>query len=158
MRESRMKLRVLRKTLVLRFRVGVSAEIAVNDVSIHRQLIDREPSVHQLESHTYRHGFSFLEVMAVVALVGIIVSITITRIAESSDIAKQKTCQHNRTQINSALERFAVTSGALATSISDVDTTDYFPAGIPTCEVTGAAYTLNATTHRVEGHTNASNH
>ena len=96
--------------------------------------------------------------MAVVALIGIIVAITITRIAESSDSAKQKTCSHNRTQINSALERFAVSTGALATSISDVDTADYFPSGIPTCEVTGAAYTLNSTTHRVEGHTNSGNH
>lgn len=105
-----------------------------------------------------RDGFSFLEVMAVVGLIGIIVAITITRIADSSDAAKQKTCYHNRTQINSALERFAVTNGTFATAISDVNTSDYFPGGIPTCEVSGTPYTLNTTTHRVEGHTNSGNH
>lgn len=97
-------------------------------------------------------GFSFLEVLAVVALVGIIVAITITRIAESSDAAKAKSCRHNATQLNSALERFAVTNGSLATSMADIDTTDYFPGGIPVCPVDGSAYTLNTTTHRVEGH------
>ncbi len=99
-----------------------------------------------------RGGFSFLEVMAVVGLVGIIVAITITRIAESSDAAQAKSCNHNRSQLNSALERFAVSNGSFATSMADIDTDDYFPGGIPVCPVDGSAYTLNTTTHRVEGH------
>ena len=103
-------------------------------------------------------GFSLLELMAVIVLIGILVTIGITRIAESSDVAKEKTCAHNRTQINSALERFAITNGTLATAIGDVDTSDYFPDSIPTCAVNGSTYTLNATTHRVEGHTNSGNH
>lgn len=90
--------------------------------------------------------------MAVITIIGIIVTITITKIAESADAAKAKSCHHNRTQINSALERFAITNGAFATVIGDVDTDDYFPGGIATCPVNGTAYTLNATTHRVDGH------
>ncbi len=90
--------------------------------------------------------------MAVVTILGIIISIVITRIVVSTDAAKTKACVHNASQINSALERFAVSTGSFATVIGDVDTNDYFPSGIPTCAVDGSAYTLNATTHRIEGH------
>ncbi len=103
---------------------------------------------------TVRHrGFSLLELLAVVTILGILVAIVLTRIVESTDAAKEKTCVHNVSQINSALERFAVTSGNFATAIGDVNTDDYFPGGIPTCAVDDSAYTLNTTTHRVEGHT-----
>ncbi len=105
-----------------------------------------------------RQGFSLLELMAVVTIIGILVVIVITRIVDSTDAAKEKTCYHNRSQINSALERFAVTTGNLPTAISDVGTIEYFPGGIPICEVTGSAYSLNTTTHHVDGHTNSSNH
>ena len=98
-------------------------------------------------------GFSFLEVLAVVALVSIIVAITITRLAETSDAAKEKSCRHNRAQLNSALERFAVSTGSFATSISDINTDQYFPGGVPVCPVDDSAYTLNSTTHRIDGHT-----
>ena len=101
---------------------------------------------------TQRFGFSLLELMTVVLLIGILVTIGIVRIAESADKAKIKSCHSNRTQLNSALERFAVSNGSFATSINDVNTTDYFPGGIPVCPVDGSAYTLNTTTHRVEGH------
>ncbi len=99
-----------------------------------------------------RNGFSLLELMAVVTIIGILVSIVLTRIANSSDAAKAKTCANNVSQINSALERFAVSTGNFATTISDVDTIEYFPGGIPTCAVDDSAFTLNTTTHRVEGH------
>ena len=103
-------------------------------------------------------GFSLLELLTVIVLIGILVTIGITRIAESSDVAKEKTCAHHRTQINSALERFAITNGTFATAIGDVDTSEYFPGSIPTCAVNGSAYTLNTTTHRVEGHANGGSH
>ncbi len=103
-------------------------------------------------------GFSLLELMLVVIIVGVLVMITITRVSQSNDVAKENTCRHNRNEINSALEQYAVSNGSLATAISDVDTTDYFPGGIPTCPVSGDPYVLNATTHRVEGHTNSGNH
>jgi len=100
-----------------------------------------------------RYAFSLLELLAVVTILGILVSIVLTRIVHSTDVAKEKTCHNNVAQINSALERFAVSTGSFATVISDVDTVDYFPGSIPTCAVDGSAYTLNTTTHRVEGHT-----
>jgi len=112
----------------------------------------------QQKRYGTRTGFSLLELMAVIVLVGLLVTIAITRIAESQDKAKEKTCFHTRTELNSALERYAITNGGFATSMADINTPDYFPAGIPTCPVSGNAYTLNATTHRVDGHTNPGDH
>lgn len=97
-------------------------------------------------------GFSLIELMAVVTILGILVSIVLTRIVNSTDAAKAKTCVNNVQQINSALEQFAVSTGNFATAISNVDTIEYFPGSIPTCAVDGSAYTLNTTTHRIEGH------
>lgn len=98
-------------------------------------------------------GFSLLELLAVVTLIGILIGIILIRIANTMDGAKEKTCIHNKAQLNAALERFAVSSGNYATSLSDIDTDDYFPSGIPACKFNGSAYALNTTTHRIEGHT-----
>lgn len=99
-----------------------------------------------------RRAFSLLELMTVVLLISILVTIGIVRIADSSDKAKVKICNSNRIQLNSALERFAVSNGSFAASMTDISTSDYFPGGIPVCPVDGSAYTLNTTTHRVDGH------
>jgi hypothetical protein len=55
--------------------------------------------------------------------------------------------------INSAIERYAVTTGADPTSLNDLNVPDYFPQGIPVCPVSGSVYTLNPATKRVDGHT-----
>lgn len=105
-----------------------------------------------------QHGFSLIELILVVTIIGIISTLIMVRISSSQDLAEEKSCYHNRTEINSASERFALTTGAFPTAIGDLDVPDYFPGSIPTCPVSGAAYTLNATTHRVEGHSHSGNH
>jgi hypothetical protein len=69
----------------------------------------------------------------------------------SSDEAKQKTHATNKTTINSTVERYYVEQGTWpANDLSDIGADlNYFPAGVPTNPVDGSAYTLNATTHRV---------
>lgn len=97
-----------------------------------------------------------MELIAVVVIIGIIATLLMPRIVESQDEAKANACQHDRMLINSAIERFAVVNNAYPTSLSDLNVPDYFPSGIPSCPVTGAAYSLNSTTHRVDGHTGGS--
>jgi len=101
-----------------------------------------------------RSGFSLLELLLVVSIVAIIVSIVIVRFPSNTDLAKTRSCFHNRSELNSAIERWYVQNNAWpAKDLSDLgaDAT-YFPAGIPVCPVTGGAYSMNATTHRVDGH------
>ena len=102
-----------------------------------------------------RIGFSLLELMSVVIIIGIIATLVIYRIAPNTDLAKSQSCAHNRSEINSAVERWYIGRNTWpALDLSDLAADpNYFPEGIPVCPVTGAAYQLNATTHRVNGHT-----
>jgi general secretion pathway protein G len=92
-----------------------------------------------------------MELLAVVMILGIIAAIIIPRVAFSSDTAKAKVNLHNKAQINSAVERWYTAKGTWpANNLSDIAADmNYFPAGLATNPVSGSAYTLNATTHRV---------
>lgn len=97
-------------------------------------------------------GFSLLELMAVVAIIAVIATLLIPRVTTTASLAKEKACFHNRAEINSAVEIYAVENGSFPADIAALDTPDRFPDGIPLCPVSDVPYTLNATTHRVEGH------
>ncbi|MEX2121102.1 MAG: prepilin-type N-terminal cleavage/methylation domain-containing protein [Pirellulales bacterium] len=101
----------------------------------------------------HRGAFSLLELLAVITILGIIAVVVIPRIAISSATAKENACFQNKAEVNSAVERFFFDSGALPANLAAVDTATYFPDGIPVCPVSGAAYTLDATSKRVTGHT-----
>ena len=98
-----------------------------------------------------RSGFSLMELLAVVTILGIIAAIIVPRVTVSSDTAKSKVNAHNKATINAAVERWYIEKGAWpANNLSDIGAdANYFPDGIPTNPVNGSAYTLNATTHRV---------
>ena len=98
-----------------------------------------------------RSGFSLMELLAVVTILGIIAAIIVPRVTVSSDTSKQKVHAHNKGTINAALERWYIEKGTWpANDLSDIGAdANYFPDGIPTNPTNGSAYTLNATTHRV---------
>jgi prepilin-type N-terminal cleavage/methylation domain-containing protein len=96
-------------------------------------------------------GFSLLELLAVVTILGIIAAIIIPRVGVSSSSAKQKVREHHVATINAAVERYYIDNNVWpANDLSDIKTnTNYFPNGLPTDPVSGTAYSLNATTKRV---------
>ncbi len=96
-------------------------------------------------------GFSLLELLAVVTILGIIAAIIVPRVTVSSDNAKTKVAAHHKATINAAVERYYVNEGSWpADDLTDIGAdVDYFPDGIPTNPVSGSAYALNTTTHRV---------
>jgi general secretion pathway protein G len=100
-----------------------------------------------------RSGFSLLELLAVVTILGIIALVVVPRITASSSTAKENSCFQNKAEINSAVERYYFTNGSLPTDISALNTATYFPDGLPTCPVSSTAYALAAGTKRVTGHT-----
>jgi prepilin-type N-terminal cleavage/methylation domain-containing protein len=99
-----------------------------------------------------RRGFSLLELLAVVTILGIIAAIIVPRFSVSSSTSKAKVRDHHKATINAAVERFFVDNNSWpATDLSDIGVNaSYFPDGIPTNPVDGSAYSLNATTHRVD--------
>lgn len=104
-------------------------------------------------------AFSLMELLAVVIILGVIAALLLPRVTSSSDTAKDKSCFHNRAEINITVEQFYLHTGAWpANDLSDIGADpNYFPDGLPVCPVTGQPYRLDPTTHRLVGHdTNAS--
>jgi prepilin-type N-terminal cleavage/methylation domain-containing protein len=98
-----------------------------------------------------RSAFSLMELLAVVTILGIIAAIIVPRVTLSSDTAKAKVNAHNKATINAAVERWYIENGSWPDAdLTDISAdTNYFPDGIPVNPVSGAAYALNTTTHRV---------
>ncbi|MGL4511451.1 MAG: competence type IV pilus major pilin ComGC [Lacipirellulaceae bacterium] len=107
-----------------------------------------------------RRAFSLMELLAVVTILGIIAAIIVPRVTASTTTAKEKTCKYNCGHIHSAVERYRDATGNWpSANLSEIATDlNYFPDGIPTCPVSGAAYTIDVTggIYRVVGHTNGS--
>ena len=98
-------------------------------------------------------GFSLVELLIVVVILGILAAAVIPRFTLSAAEAKANTCAQNKGHINVAVERWNASKGSWpAADLSDISTdTDYFPEGIPMCPVDGSAYALGAN-NRVSGH------
>lgn len=104
----------------------------------------------RLSSKSLR-GFSLLELLAVVTILGIIALVVIPRISVSSTTAKNNACFQNKAEINSAVERYYFDNGTVPANLAALNS--YFPDGVPTCPVSSNAYTLDGTTGRVTSHT-----
>ena len=98
-----------------------------------------------------RGGFSLLELLAVVAIIGTLAGIILPRVTNSSQTVKEKADAMNIAMLNSAVERWYVEKGTWpANNLSDIGGDDtYFPEGIPTSPLNGNAYRLDPATHRI---------
>ncbi|MDC0936128.1 prepilin-type N-terminal cleavage/methylation domain-containing protein [Pirellulales bacterium] len=99
-----------------------------------------------------RRGLSLIELIAVVAIVALLATVAGSSVRQSVIVSKEKTCFHNRAQINNTVERYYLDHGAYPDDISDLDVVEYFPDGLPACPVSGNAYFLQNSTKRVVGH------
>ena len=107
-----------------------------------------------------RNAFSLLELFAALIIIGILAILIAPRLMSSSTYAKVKTCHHNRTDINLAVERFFIEKSLWpADNLSDIGAdAEYFSEGMPACPVSGQAYRLDPTTRRVVGHAGRKDH
>jgi type II secretory pathway pseudopilin PulG len=98
--------------------------------------------------------------LAVVTILGIIAAVILPRVATTNTAAEEKTCYHNRGQIDSLVEQYYMNSGTWpANNLSDIGADlNYFPQGVPACPVSGQAYRLDPATHRVVGHADSTGH
>jgi general secretion pathway protein G len=102
-------------------------------------------------SRKRRTGFSLLELLAVVTIVGIIAMIVVPRVSVATDTSKSTVDRHSRATINAAIERWFLEKGTWpAADLSDIGTDlNYFPSGLPVSPIDGSAYSMNTSSHRL---------
>lgn len=99
-----------------------------------------------------RKGFTLVELLIVVLILGALAAIAIPRIIGGATNAKINACKTNVDLINSQIELYYANNDAWPSDLTDVtEDTDYFPDGPPECPF-GTDYSMNATTHRVTAH------
>jgi type II secretion system protein G len=108
--------------------------------------------------HVYRKkGFTLMELLLVVVILGILAAVAIPRMAKSSGDAKANACKANIALINSQIEQWSISNSGqypadqTGFTANIVGNKDLFPDGPPVCPY-GTAYTYDPTTKRVTPH------
>ena len=96
-------------------------------------------------------GFTLIELMIVVAIIGLLAAIAIPRFIQTTNDAKIKTCKANVANINSQWESKNVETGAYGTLAALTGDVTYFPEGAPTCPFSTAYADADADS-RIEAH------
>lgn len=103
----------------------------------------------------HRKGFTLVELLIVVLILGALAAIAVPRILGGATQAKVNACKTNVDLINSQIELYHANNDAWPSDLTDVtEDTDYFPDGAPACPF-GVAYSLNSSTNRVDEHTDS---
>ena len=102
----------------------------------------------------FRQGFSLLELTVVVALLGMLATLVLTRVSNQSDASKVSANNVNKGDIEIQAELWLHNTGSWpASDLSDIGAdVNYFPGGVPLCPVDGTPYTIDANTGLVVGH------
>jgi prepilin-type N-terminal cleavage/methylation domain-containing protein len=99
-----------------------------------------------------KKGFTLVELMIVVLILGALAAIAIPRIIGGSNTAKINACKTNVDLINSQIELYYANEDAWPSVLTDVtNDPNYFPDGAPTCPF-GTPYSYSTTTHHVSEH------
>jgi type II secretion system protein G len=86
-------------------------------------------------------GFTLVELMIVVLILGALAAIAIPRIMGGAATAKANGCRTNVDMINSQIELYYQNTGSYPNNLGTItQDTDYFPDGEPVCPVTEATY------------------
>ena len=106
-------------------------------------------------TRTRRAGFSLLEALAVLAILGILAAVAMPRFFSASDETRKNGCYTNTGDIEIQVQLWVRNHGSLPnSSLSDIASDgEYFPDGLPVCPVDGTPYTIDPDTGRVIGHT-----
>ncbi len=106
------------------------------------------------KNNRQRSGFTLVEILAVVVILGILAAVVVPRVLASSATAKTNSCYQNKAVINTSVEKWYFENGTWpAALLTDIGTdNNYFPDGIPVCPVDSTAYALDTTTNRITGH------
>jgi len=93
-------------------------------------------------------GFTLVEIMIVVAIIGLLAAIAIPNFVKARTSAQKNACINNLRQIDGAIEQWALEQkkkqGDTVVSTGTPSILDYLKgAALPTCPADNSAYTIN---------------
>lgn len=106
------------------------------------------------KSRTSRVGLSLLELMSILAIIGILSAVALTTVAPASIEGKRTSCHLHKAEVELQCQHWKNVNGSYpsATLSTIQDDINYFPEGLPTCPVDGSSYTIDSSTGLVVGH------
>ena len=108
-----------------------------------------------MQSSQRPNAFSLTELMAVLAILGVLALLVIPRVGGHQATSKKAACYANQGDIELQTKLWKRANGTYpAANLSDIGANpNYLPGGLPTCPVDGTSYTISTTTGLVIGHT-----
>lgn len=99
-------------------------------------------SMRTLDIRRPRNGFTLVEIMIVVLIIGVLLAVAVPQFMKSREGASARACQHNLKQILGAKERWAMENNRSATDTPDwPDLAPFFVRTEPKCPA-GGSYTV----------------
>lgn len=94
----------------------------------------------------HEKGFTLLEILAVLAIMGILAALAVPRFLLSTSTAEEEVCDANKGTISVQVERYYLANDDYPDATADITgEEDYFPNGAPECPSDGT-YAIDDTT------------